>query len=616
MKTGTDFDQKLKGVNFNYPEKLILAGFFLLLWLYLWLRAAFVPLVNDEIGTFFYFVQGGKFIPYLSDWDANNHLLNSALTFISYKLFGLSELSLRLPNLLFALALFYALFRFAGEIPNIFTRWMFILSICLNHFFIEYCALSRGYGMSMSLILLSVWLCYRAIKTNRNKYYLLCLISLALSLTANLTLIYSTLIIIFLLILNVFLNKSQPAKEKAIKYIIIFVLGVIPVILSVKYLFELKVKNMLFYGMPGNFWEVTVKSLVFHSMGSENSISLVYTVLIFLIIMAGGLLVMIKKDIRNTFSQLSCIFIILLFGNLIALFAANLLLGVKFPEDRVGLFLIPFFTGSFYFLNEDVIIIKKRLVKPFLSLPMLVLPVYFIINVNLTHTLYWKEISLPGRFYEKICSDAEAMNELPIVGARMGLSNIWAMHNYRNGGLLNLLHATDTTEIQDDYVIYPADANKRWYGLYDSLDFDPFSGYTLMRRKYPPHKELLKSTSQLHTNGITNETFFGFLEGTLDTLAGKDILFTWKMAFHSVSAPFKGYVVIDFRNRENNSIYYSKYEMEKIKKCWTGEYGNFTGAIKFNNIPADAVKFKLYLWNFYNSSCAVNDGSANVFRVK
>lgn len=69
-------------------ERIIYFILFILLWAYLWLRAIYVPLVHDEIATFYHYIQTGRFLPYLSHWDANNHFLNSALTWLSYSSSG------------------------------------------------------------------------------------------------------------------------------------------------------------------------------------------------------------------------------------------------------------------------------------------------------------------------------------------------------------------------------------------------------------------------------------------------------------------------------------------------------------------------------------------------
>jgi hypothetical protein len=82
-------------------DKLIFIAVSIIMAAFLVARAILVPMAHDEIATFYYFVQSGKVSPFLSNIDTNNHFLNSALTWVSYRFFGSSPLALRLPNLLF-----------------------------------------------------------------------------------------------------------------------------------------------------------------------------------------------------------------------------------------------------------------------------------------------------------------------------------------------------------------------------------------------------------------------------------------------------------------------------------------------------------------------------------
>jgi hypothetical protein len=68
--------------------------------LYVVLRAVHVPTFHDEAATFFHYVVTGEFLPSVALWDANNHLLNSALGGLAYRLFGPEPLFIRLPNVL------------------------------------------------------------------------------------------------------------------------------------------------------------------------------------------------------------------------------------------------------------------------------------------------------------------------------------------------------------------------------------------------------------------------------------------------------------------------------------------------------------------------------------
>src|SRR5690242_15215461 len=71
------------------------------LFVYLILRAAFVPPVHDEGSTFMHYIQRDEWQPFKAHWDANNHILNSFLSAQFFKIFGQGLIPLRLASLLF-----------------------------------------------------------------------------------------------------------------------------------------------------------------------------------------------------------------------------------------------------------------------------------------------------------------------------------------------------------------------------------------------------------------------------------------------------------------------------------------------------------------------------------
>src|ERR1035438_6617895 len=99
---------------------------------YLVLRARLVPFVHDEC-SFFPYIQSGKFLPGENGWDANNHFLNSAISYFFYRIFGSSELSLRLANLIFfpLFALYW--YKLASLLDSAFIRRVFLISGLFAH---------------------------------------------------------------------------------------------------------------------------------------------------------------------------------------------------------------------------------------------------------------------------------------------------------------------------------------------------------------------------------------------------------------------------------------------------------------------------------------------------
>src|SRR5688572_21344921 len=70
------------------------------IFVYLVLRVLLVPPVHDEAATFTHYIQQGQWMPYSAHWDANNHILNSFLSGLVFKVFGNGLLQLRIISLL------------------------------------------------------------------------------------------------------------------------------------------------------------------------------------------------------------------------------------------------------------------------------------------------------------------------------------------------------------------------------------------------------------------------------------------------------------------------------------------------------------------------------------
>jgi hypothetical protein len=124
------------------------------LFAFVWLihRAVTQSLTLDEAITWTYWVDPIE----PNHWEphSNNHVLNSALMRITVWLFGLSELSLRLPALLGALVYLVSAVRFSLLIST--ERLVQVLAlVCLafNPFIMDYLVAARGYGLALGFYL-------------------------------------------------------------------------------------------------------------------------------------------------------------------------------------------------------------------------------------------------------------------------------------------------------------------------------------------------------------------------------------------------------------------------------------------------------------------------------
>ena len=125
--------------------------FLIALWVACLYRAVTQSIVHDEALTWELYLAGPASAMFTS-FDANHHFLNTLLMRASTGVFGLSELSMRLPALCGAALYFAAVYRVARRIS---PRWPLVLlavaALTLNPFVLDFMVAARGYGMALAL---------------------------------------------------------------------------------------------------------------------------------------------------------------------------------------------------------------------------------------------------------------------------------------------------------------------------------------------------------------------------------------------------------------------------------------------------------------------------------
>ena len=186
---------------------VLAAALFAICWLVA--RAHIQSVTIDEADTYIYYAHPDTW------WAAgpNNHVLNTLLILLFTRLFGLSNLTLRLPALVGA-AIYIAS---ASSLCAVFIRpqlLRFLVFLCLtyNPFVMDYLVAARGYGLALGLLLASVTLFSRQLflrdLSSRNIYRDCALGSLCigLSFTANFSFAFADASILGLFLLFTFFS--------------------------------------------------------------------------------------------------------------------------------------------------------------------------------------------------------------------------------------------------------------------------------------------------------------------------------------------------------------------------------------------------------------------------
>lgn len=596
-------------------EFIILSLLFSFIFIYLLLRSIYVPLVHDEAGNFFLYTHSGKVFPPEAHWDANNHILNSFLSRLSYLLFGSSRLALRLPSLLFFPLFFFFTYKISNELKMPFLKWGFILSLCLSHNFIEFFALDRGYGMSMALLMASIYFLMKILKNDRLSDYIALMISLALALFSNLTLILSSAIILSILLLNLFFKFRSFSRKKLTWTILILAFGgLTPIIAATKLLLILKAKGLLYYGTLDGFYDLTVISLSKFISASDSLIFpiaiLIYsTILILLIIKNLTSIISLKDLIKAPF-----VFPLLLVGNTLAVIFLAVFFSINYPEDRTGLYFIPYFIASLFFMIDQLDQALKKQLRFLALVPVLFFPIHFLYSMNVTHSSLWITEHIPDSFFEKVKDDSVKENKPFTIGGYAMRTLCWSYRNFREGGDLNHIQSSHYPEYLSDFQIVNAKYLDTFSPLYTIEDYDPISDLSLLKRKRSV-KTIPVLEFEGSTNGINKKLFFDIYKGRVDSLIGNSLLIDLEMTILSEAQPLKAWLVVQVNDQENHTLAYEFVALDWKKTLWDENNSKLNSTLFVFDLPEDSKLIKIYFWNIKEVEFSLDNIKGSINKV-
>jgi len=132
-------------------------SFGIIVFSYVTIKASISSFTHDESFSYLHYIQKSFMdIITFSDWYTNNHVLNSLLMKYSEKLFGNSEVALRLPNLLLFIVYMSYSFLLFKRSNKIILMSMFAV-LCTNNSIIDLFGLARGYGLSIGFMTMSIY---------------------------------------------------------------------------------------------------------------------------------------------------------------------------------------------------------------------------------------------------------------------------------------------------------------------------------------------------------------------------------------------------------------------------------------------------------------------------
>jgi len=328
---------------------------------YIIYKASHTSFTHDESYTYTHYVHQGfmDIISYKTPYT-NNHILNTVLMKYCELLFGSSELSLRLPNILaFILYSIFTILLLYKYIPKL--MFPFYLLMLLNPHLLDFFALARGYGLSFAFLLMSFYYLSLYFTSKQNRHLILFNVGAFLAVMSNFSLLnyYVAALIVYNIVSYVILkldptsNNYHFYKQNKI--------NIVSVILSGMVLYEplrrISKMSLLDFGGKNGFMEDTIGTAIYSFFYEMYVTPFWETIFKFFIVSVVVLtLIIILKAIfqRNVTlfkAHISLVLINLILLAIVAItIAQHLILGNDYYIHRFALFFYPIFILNFTFL--------------------------------------------------------------------------------------------------------------------------------------------------------------------------------------------------------------------------------------------------------------------------
>ncbi|WP_197456830.1 hypothetical protein [Cephaloticoccus primus] len=313
---------------------------------YALVRAIKVGVTYDEVVTLQEFVpQSLHSILFKASPIANNHMLNTVVIKFLFLSGNESLFWARVPGLVSLLMYIYFSYRLLlNRLPHVYGVGCFALLIC-NPFMLEFFSLARGYGMSFAFMMGALYFASQNIEDFSVSSLYKSLGFGAFSVLSIFSMVYFELALALTLNIAVLLKKDRRTLKQSLLHS--FLVGIILLLVIAVPIFRLEKHRGLSYGGECGVYRDTLMSLARYSLGDFKPSSLAPLLLnSFLLISVAGIGFSFFRKWRAPMSGLF-VGVTILSVSLIIL--AHHLAGVKYPIDRVGLFLYPLMILSLCF---------------------------------------------------------------------------------------------------------------------------------------------------------------------------------------------------------------------------------------------------------------------------
>lgn len=595
-------------------EKVIFSATSLGIVVFIALRSAMVGFSNDEAATFLNFVHTNEFFPFFeAHWTANNHYVNSFLTWIAYHIFGVDEWALRLPNLLALPLYFWFVYQIGRYLRYTPLRWGFWLLIFSSYYLLEFFGYCRGYGLSFAFLMGSIFHLAKGMETSSKKSLTHSLLFMALATFSNLSLLVTFMIWLAITQLWIF---SQGKWKSMLRF---HVYSALPLLLAVVISFILKSRNELYIG------QVSIKGTIFTILSGFTGIvdeqSLITLLILIGVLGLVSLIIVIKELIpTHSITNIQHIFTIIFLLNVLAVQLMNWVLDVPFPSGRTALHWYPLFVGMLVF-TLDKIPLKSLQVISVLLLPFLIWPqISFATkkaNLHVSSDPFWSTEQIPDSFYHKLVEEFKIYDSPPTLYASTSFYTFILAHkNLKFGG--NLVPCQDF-KVWDpleysDYLVLNLAEFPQMVPLYDTIMYDPYSRISLLKRR-DLMKKNIAVPSQESNQEATKSRWTELASWKVpDSLIGKPLQIDFDVRVTTSDDPNSRLVTFQIVDSTYTTQYYYQYRIDYVKTDFS-EGVRSKANIIVESVPQGASSITVNYWNFSGEEFTLNSSRVEIYQL-
>lgn len=569
-------------------ERLLAVLSVLLVFVYVVLRAMYVPTFHDEAATFFHYIASEKFWPYQAHWDANNHILNSALAYCGYKWLGTELIWIRLPNVLSFLIYGFFAFKLSESLERKSIRWLGFLALITAAFSLEFFAQARGYGMSLAFLLGAVYHLYKFLIAGKTKDILLLWFWMGCAVAANMALINMYAILLGL----AFLQAVMQQQGRTRNLLSVFFVGLPLLVMAVMYALELKERGLLYTGFPDGFVKVTVGSLLRHQFRIESPI---VAWIVAMLGLSASLFLLVRFVSSGFYWTMGRLAGVLLLLNALASISLNFFLGVNFPEDRVGVYFFPLFILTCIAAIDEL---GKTTPKArWLAVGFAIFPLHLVSIANLNTTLLWPPWHVSESTYNFALDKQKHAGKDLMISSHYLNELGWSFWNFRNNGVMQPLQRRPVPDTLADMLIartYDFDFNAV---PYTTVFEDKPNGVHVLERIRPVKWSDAVALKPRLTQIDGDNEFYELFNDSVNVLPEKVGYFDFSAVVDVKGGLWDGHLVIISANANGEGTY-DYIPMHWLRPQWNGDELHLRRTFHFAD---DALTFKVYFWNIHKN---------------